>query len=320
MNDEERDRSGDGAGPSQSDDSGPYIRKSHFCFAYITLIFLSFFAGSVAMAQEGKGLSVTFDAGVLRPSNDQANFYRGIPTNLNTVERVLHSEAYGYPMWVELTDMDLITSAISNYNQLQVEEYGNMTYRIAVQLGLGFRYGLSHNWAWHLRFDYAQLEAVGQFLLASGRNNAGMLTNQDAYVACPISGAEKRINIDFSISKSFPLVGYYNLELALGASLNNAKVVANDIMVGNSVYNILDVWNGQSPSAYVQQYDYINQGGIGYGGFGTIGVNLELPSANAVSIYYSLYYTRIALPDYNAFAPQHLFGLRFELGNFSFIG
>ena len=87
MNDEERDRSGDGAGPSQSDDSGPYIRKSHFCFAYITLIFLSFSISSTNGAVRdawARGVSLSLYETIL-PSSTSAVEQRAVEVSMSMI-------------------------------------------------------------------------------------------------------------------------------------------------------------------------------------------------------------------------------------------
>lgn len=294
------------------DDPGPYQRKPlRFILAILALC-----AGLSMQAQEARGLSLSIDAGCLFADNYQANFYQGIPSNLNTIERILHSEQFGYYMWQDLTNQGLISSNIGNYRQLSIEEYGQMRYRLAIQLGMGMRYDFGRDWAWLLRFNYARLTAEGQFLLNSGRNNSVTLTNQDAYVVCPIMGKEKRILIDFGFSKRFALHDGQFLQADLGVSLNNTHVEANDILVAGRQYSILDVWGGQSPDAYTPAYDYLNQGGIGYGGFFTLAYGLRFPDGNSVLLHYTLYYSRTNLPGYTVFNPQNLFGLRFELAKF----
>ena len=262
------------------DDPGPYQR-----LRLILAFFLAFSAGIPMLAQEARGLSLSIDASGLFADNYQANFYRGIPSNLNNIERVMHSEQFGYYMWIDLTDQGLITSNIGNYRQLSIEEYGQMHYQIAMQLGMGLRYDFGRNWAWLLRFDYARLTAIGQFLINSGRNNSVSLTNQEAYVACPIQGKEKRILIDLGLSKRFPISNGHFIQADLGASLNNTKVEANDILVAGRQYSILDVWGGQSPSMGTPAYEYLNQGGIGYGGFFTLAYGLSFADGNSVLLH-----------------------------------
>ena len=316
MNDKDQDRCGDSAGPSANDDAGPHERNKAKAILFALIVVC---VPLSLLAQTARGLSLSINAGTLFADDYHAAFYSGIPTNANTVERLLHSQQYGEQMWTDLASQGLISSSIGNYRQLTVAEYGQMHYRLSMQLGVGFRYDFGRNWAWLVRFDYAKLNAVGQFLLNSGRNNSTTLTNQDAYVACPVVGSEKRIVIDLALSHRFPLNDRAFLQADLGASLNNTKVLANDIQVAGRAYSILDVWRGQSPDYGMQGYDYINQGGMGDGGFFTIGYGLDLGHGNSALLHYTLYYTQTNLQHYALFTPQNLIGLRFELGNFSFL-
>ncbi len=113
-----------------------------------------------------RGLSLTVDFGVMRPGNFHANFYNGNPRNVNTLQRILYSETYGNSIWNNLTTQNLIGSSVANYNQITVAEYGDMYYRMAFQLGMGFRYDYENTgWGWQVKFDYAKLHAQGLVLL-----------------------------------------------------------------------------------------------------------------------------------------------------------
>lgn len=339
MNEKDRDRSGDGAGPSDLD-AGPYLRTSYFARIIILLLLMAvspkgwsettskglfLFHGPstqppslpIVEYQYQKGLSLSLDVGLLVPSNFHANFFRGIETNLNTINRVLHSEAYGHQIWNDLTTLDLITSAITDYRQLNVEEYGEMSYRLAMQIGMGFRYDYGNGWGWLTRFDYAKLTSTGVFLI-NATNNTGVLTNQRQYVKCGIMGTEKRVNIDLGVSRKFKMQNGFDIGVEIGGQVNNTEVISNDIEIANRVYNILDIWNGQSPSMGTYAYDYINQGGIGYGGFATLNFGFTMPNYSTLTLAYTFYYNKINLSGYEAFAPQHLITLRFDFDGFSF--
>jgi len=265
------------------------------------------------------GLSLLVDAGILMPERSIANFYNGNPTNANTLGRILYSESYGPTIWNNLTNAELIGSSIGNYRQIVVAEYGNMYYRTAFRYGIGLRYDLTNpHWAWSLRFDYSKLNATGVVLLESGRTNSSILTNQDRYVSCPIGGIEKRLFIDLGLTYKQPLTDALDLDLTLGANVNNVQVVANDISIAGVTYSILDVWGGETPYAGSQPYEYLNQGGLGYGGFGSLGVTLTLPSSMAATLAYSFCYTFINLEGYEQFSPHHTIALQIAINNFSF--
>jgi len=249
-----------------------------------------------------------------------ANFYNGAPGNANTLMRILHSETYGNQIWNDLTSNDLIASSVANYNQITVAEYGDMYYRMSVQLGFGMRYDLVNpHWAWLAKFDYCNLQATGAVLLNSGHGTA-YLTNRDMYVVCPTVGKEERIYIDLGMIRKFSLRNGIDLEVGAGVNLNNTKVESSDINIGNHSYSILDIWGGQSPSSYIASYEYVNQGGIGYGAFASLSVGYTLPIGTAVSLAYILHYNKVNLIGYEAFAFHHAFGINIALNNFSFFG
>ena len=254
----------------------------------------------------------------MRASDVHANFYNGNPTNDNTIDRVLYSEAYGNTIWNDLVNQGLISpSAIGSYHQLQVVEYGNMHYRPAIQIGLGFRYDYDNQWGWLAHFDYSKLHAVGAFNLSS-TNGTGILSNVGQYVTCAIAGAEERIYIDFGLSKKVRLENGFDLGFEFGASMNNTKVESNDMQIAGATYSILDRWNGESPSIYGYTYEYINQGGVGFGGFGSVNYSLTLPNHSAITAGYTLYYTKINLSKYESMGLQHMLFLRFDMNDFSF--
>lgn len=321
MNDNERDRCGDGAGPVAPDEGGPSRRPWRHSLGFLSFALAFFLMATPLCAQHKdgrRGLSLSVGVGTLLPSQNQANFYSGAPSNENTILRILHSEAYGPGIWSNLTQQDLITSAVGSYDQLQIAEYPDMQYRMAIQLSVGIRYDFDNGLGWLLRFDYAKLNAIGAFLISSN-NGTGILSNMDQYVNCPISGSEKRSTIDFGLGYRFQLPDNQELNFQLGPSMTSVTVLSNDIQVGGPTYSILDLWGGHSPSPYTQPYPYINQGGIGFGGFAGLSWDYLLPNHDAIGVAYTLHYQRIPLDGYEGYAPQHLVTLRFDIANFSFL-
>ena len=324
MDDKDRDRDRDGAGPVAH--SRKYI-KSYSLHTLLLVVF--FFCTTTTNASSPfsvlrspfstlRGLSLTVDFGATKVSDFHANFYNGNPDNANTLARILYSETYGNRIWNTLTEQNLISSSVANYNQITVAEYGDMYYKIAFRLGMGLRYDFDpSNWAWQIRFDYSKLHAAGLVLLNSGHNTA-YLTNQNAYVNCPTSGTEERIFIDLGIIRKFKLHNGLDLELSLGGDINNTKVQNSDILIGGISYSILDVWRGASPSSYTGTYEYINQGGIGYGAYASIALGFTLPVGTAMSLAYNFSYCKTNLEGYSSFAPQHALSLVVALNNFSF--
>lgn len=286
------------------------------------LILTAIMLAASAAADDGKppstGLSFFANAGGFRADDVTANFYNGTPGNANTIDRVLHSNTYGEQIWRSLVNQQLISpTTISNYSQLQVDEYADMSYRISYQIGVGLRYDYPSGFGWLLRFDLTRLTATGAFNLSSD-NGAGIL-GSDRYIRCGILGREDRISIDLALSKTVPLNDALSLELNLGASLVNTKVKDNLMEIGGGSYSILDVWDGHSPDYGVGSYEYINQGGIGYGVFISALVGYSVPGIGSIKAGYTCYQARTVLKGYTAWGWQHMLGIRFEMNNFSFI-
>lgn len=320
MNDKERDRSGDGAGPVANEVKIIYKTPFRSTMMLTVFLFLSFIPvfGNNGSYSRLRGLSLTVDVGVMRPDNYHANFYNGNPRNVNTLNRILYSETYGNSIWNNLTNQNLIGSSVGSYNQITVAEYGDMYYKLAFQLGMGFRYDLENPyWAWQIGFDYAKLHAQGLVLLNSGHNTT-FLTNQNAYVNCPTLGVEERIYINLGVIRKFRFNDFFDFEFSLGGNVNNTKVESSDISIGGITYSILDVWGGQSPSSYVMPYEYVNQGGIGYGGYVKVALGFTLPIGTAMNLSYAFHYNKVVLEGYQSFAPHHIVSLNVALNNFSF--
>lgn len=273
-----------------------------------------------ADAQPLSGLYLSVDAGLLVPNAKQAQFYNGDPrTTGNSIDRVLHSELYGQEIWTSLVDQGLISpSAIGSYRQLQVVEYpANMYYKLTYQLGVGIRYMYPSQWGWLIRFDYSQLTAAGQFNLSSD-NGAGIL-GSNRYITSDIFGVEKRTLIDFGILRRAHLTSSLDLELGIGFDLNSTKVQKAGMRIAGHTYSILDVW-GQSPYPGISAYEYINEGLLGIGGFGTIALSY-LCNVGSIDLGYTAYYMQTKFAAYNeadAYALQHNIFIRFNMNNFRF--
>ncbi|MDY5969737.1 MAG: hypothetical protein SPJ13_06990 [Bacteroidales bacterium] len=316
--DQERERSGGSNETAASDDgAGPKSDSRLRSAALLIVVVLSFpyiiHAQRMGLnAPYPDGLSVSLSGGAMWPSNATANFYNGSEDNVNTIYRVLHSSAYGPQIWNELTSLNLISAGVDNYTQLQVAEYGKMRYRTAVQLQLGLRYDYPrNNWGWLLNFDYARLSARGVFLI-DATNGTGALSNMNRYVTCPISGEEERISIDLGVAKRFRMRSGFDIGVEGGICANNTRVANNDMQIAGRNYNILDLWGGSEPTPYSQEYEYLNQGGIGYGVFGSITYGMTLPGLSSLSVGYSAHYSKIILERYETFAYQQLLYIRLD--------
>ncbi len=292
---------------------------------HIAVVLTALLLATSAAADDGKppssrytGLSVFADAGAYWGDKATANFYSGIPENANTILRVLHSNSYGTQIWNNLTEQGLISSAVGSYDQLQVVEYPDMHYRTSYQFGMGIKYDYRSGFGWLLRFDLAQLTAIGAFNL-SATGGTGIL-GTDQYVRCGIMGEERRINIDFALTRGVKLSDVLDLELDLGGCMVNTKVQENLMEIGGTNYSILDIWDGQSPDYGVSPYEYINQGGIGFGVFVSALLGYNISGVGSIRAGYTCYHSKTVLKGYTAMGWHHMLGVRFEINNFNVFG
>jgi hypothetical protein len=268
--------------------------------------------------QRNTGLGVFVNANGYWSSDNTANFYSGRETALGkrdgNIYRILGSNSYGHEIWQDLRTNRLISDAIGSERDITVAEWANMYYRLSYQLGVGIRYDYASGFGWLLRFDLAKLRAQGQWNI-DATNGTGQL-GYDRYVPCGITGTEDRINIDFAITHSIALTNAVDLELDLGASLINTKVKENEIIVNGHTYSILDRWGGRTPDMGVGSYEYINQGGVGYGFFASLLVGYQVPGIGALKFGYTCAQNRIVLEGYTAWGWHHSLGIRIEINNF----
>lgn len=288
----------------------------HITAVLAAVVMLMGIAGRATAQPEGQ--KVTVGVGVLRPDDRHANFYNGSPQNENTVVRILNSEQYGPTIWNRLTEQGLISDAVSSYELLQVDEYGNMHYRLSVLLGVGLRYDWTNGMGWLARFDYAKLTAVGAFNL-NANNNTGTLSNERRYVQCGISGVEKRINMDLGLCCRLAQKGVSSYSANVGLNVNNCKVERNDMEIAGDTYDIRDIWNGGQPFVGSTAYEYINQGGLGLGAFAGLEWHCQVTETSALSLGCTVHYTKIALNGYESYGLQPQLALRFDIGDFSFL-
>mgnify|MGYP006872972543 CR=1 FL=1 len=287
------------------------------CLVLLTAIMLA----ASAAADDGKppssrytGLSLFADAGAYWGDRNTADFYSGRPEGANTILRVLHSNTYGTQIWNHLTEQQLISSAVGSYSQLTVDEYPSMYYRTSFAYGLGLRYDYSSGVGWLLRFDLARLNAIGAFNLSTD-NHTGILSDNARYIRCGMVGREDRINIDFAITANAAINDAWDIELDLGGGLNNTKVRENMMEIAGATYSILDIWDGQSPDYGVGQYEYVNQGGLGWNLFVSVLAGYRMTGVGAVRVGYTIYRTHTVLKGYTANGWNHMLGIRLEINN-----
>lgn len=297
---------------------------------HATLILAALLFAASATAEDGccgvgeddqppsTGLSVFVNAAGYVAAANAAEFYSGRDDNPNKINNILHSNSYGAAIWDRLISAGRISpSAVGRYDQLTVVEFPpKMDYRLAYQIGIGVRYDYTSGFGWLLRFDMAKLVAEGGFNLSTG----GIpLLGTDQYITCGIFGKESRYNIDLAIAKTVPLSDLLDIEMNLGASMVNVKVEENAMEIIGSTYSILDRSDGRVPDVSTMEYEYQNQGRIGYGFFATAAMGYRVSGIGALKLYYTCRQDRITFTDRKEWGWQHAFGIRIEMNNFSFL-
>lgn len=289
---------------------------------HAAIILATLLLATSAAADDGEppstGLSVFVNAAGYSAAANAAAFYGGYDTNPNKIYNILHSDLYGRSIWDHLVDAGYLSpSAVGQYDQFTVVEFPpRMEYRLSYQIGLGIRYDYASGFGWLLRFDMAKLQAVGGFNLSTG----GIpLLGADQYITCGIFGKENRYNIDLAIAKTVSLSEMLDIELDLGASLLNVKVEENAMEIAGATYSILDRTDGRPPDFGTAEYEYQNQGRIGYGLFATVATGYRVHGIGAMKLYYTCRHDRIAFIDRKVWGWQHAFGIRIEMNNFSFL-
>ena len=183
---------------------------------------------------------------------------------------------------------------------------------------MGLRYDYASGFGWLLRFDMWRLEAIGAFNLSSA-NGTGILSGNRQYIRCGMLGQEDRICIDLALTRTVDLGGGLCLEVDLGATINNSKVKDNLMEINGSTYSILDIWNGSTPDVGAGSYEYVNQGGIGFGVFMSGYLGYRIAGVGAIKAGYSCHHSQANLKGYNAWGWHHCLNIRFEINNFSFL-
>ena len=304
------------ASPAPADDGKPPSRRSTTVVSPASLS--SVVSPTSLSSAPYTGLSFTAGAAATWADKATAGFYSGRPENPNNINLVLHSDTYGNQIWSNLVQQGLLSpSAVGSHNQLTVSEYPTMYYRTSLCYGVGIRYDYRSGFGWLLRFDISRLHAIGAFNLSTSNGTALPGTRQ--YIRCGMLGQEDRVNIELALTRTIPLGEALCLEVDLGGTLTNTKVKENLMEIGGQQYSILDRWGGHSPDYTTQGYEYINQGGVGYGVFATLAIGWRVQAIGAIKAAYSCAQSHTVLEGYTSWGWLHTLGIIVEVNNFSFL-
>lgn len=221
-----------------------------------------------------------------------ANYYNG--SGGHSLERAIVSNNYVYNRIRQDIGYDFEIHGLP----------GKMSYKPAIMLGF---FGALHFNAYAAimaGFNYARLKAEDQFTLEIERV---VFIEGDNIELYPIYGAEERL--DLQLSFQYTLISknsYLHPFIETGISITDTKVKENRVRIRSNVYSIL---NPESQFFLIRDY------GIGFGGFATAGLKVDVNESVAIWLGYSANYSRINLGNNQKFLLQHSVFLRFSLAN-----
>ena len=243
-----------------------------------------------------------------------ANFYNGVPTNVNTVNYVMSNKYWYQDIKRALGSADTVIvyppSSYSNSYPM------NMHYTAGFAGGLFLRYNIDHKSGIFLQADYAMLKTT-DVLLVEVDPKSYITTPDLRYL--PITGKEGRVLIDLGYQRSFPLESKIYFYLQAAATMCYTQVIKSYFHVGDVDYSIINVYGPGSPG-YVpggsSQTININQNTFGFGGMIGAGVGIPLNDNFGIEPGGFMHYYPTNLTHYEDFKPS--FGLILRiLMNFS---
>jgi hypothetical protein len=219
-----------------------------------------------------------------------ANYYNG--SGENSVERAIITNSFNYNRIRQDIGYDFELHGLP----LQ------MSYKPAVMLGFFGTLNLNPKAGFLAEFNYAKLKAQDQFTLKIERV---VFIEGDNIELYNIYGTEERLDLRFSFQYTFlSRKSYLHPFVETGLSITDTKVKENRVRVRSQTYAI------RNPvSTFYQLRDY----GIGFGGFGTIGLKMDVNENFALWAGYSANYIRINLGENENYLLQHTIFLRFSL-------
>jgi hypothetical protein len=226
-----------------------------------------------------------------------ANYYSGIPTNLNTVKYVMDN-----PTWNREIKQLL---GVSETDIVLIDGYPlNMHYNVAFSGGLFMRVNFDRKNGIFLQANYAMLRA----------GDVVTLEVPNTYLSFPdlrfeqVIGREGRVLIDLGYQRSFPLKSRINLFIQAAATMCYTQMLENVFVVEGRKYNMVNIYGDQ---VYVpntnQQTLYINQNAFGFGGFLGVGAGIPLTDMFGIEPGFYMHYYPANLERYPDFKPS--FGL-----------
>lgn len=232
-----------------------------------------------------------------------ANFYNGVPGNINNVQFVM-SNTYWY---------QAIKLALNAADTVVVQGYPtNMHYQVALTGGVFLRFNFNRKNGIFLQADYTQLKA---------ENVVTMEVDPKTYLTfpdirqIPIAGREERAMLDLGYQRSFLMKSRIYFFVNGGVIMCYTHVKKSVLVVEGQEYNLINVYGNQAyvPNSNVQEFS-TTQYGIGFGGLIGGGVGLPITDMFELEPGVSMQYYPVNLQGYPDYKPSFSIFLRILLG------
>jgi len=219
-----------------------------------------------------------------------ANYYNG--SGEHSLERAIITNSFNYNRIRQEIGYDFQIHGLPS----------QMSYKPAMMLGFFGAMNFNPRAGIMAEFNYARLKAEDRFTLEIERV---VFIEGDNIELYPIYGTEERLDLRFSFQYTFlSKSSYLHPFLETGVSITDTKVKENRVRVRSNTIAI------QNPvSSFYQIRDY----GIGFGGFATAGLKMDVNETFALWLGYSANYSQINLGENDKFLLQHTLFLRFSL-------
>ena len=221
----------------------------------------------------GVNLKIGVNVGGYFANDTSAMLYNGYYTN------------YGIPY---IFSSPNYTNQLKNYFKYAYSLYSlpqNIKYRPAMNIGIHLALENKGN-AVYMDVNFAQLEIQDEFTVAVDDPNNN--TPGPTYVAVPIFGHEKRLNVNLGYRSQFYEQDKLGVYWPIFANMNSVQMIDNYIVIGSSKIPI---------SHNVAGKRNVKPNGIGFGGGTGIGATYKINDNFTFDLSYNLIYTKTHYDD-----------------------
>lgn len=186
---------------------------------------------------------------------------------------------------------------------------GNMRYSPAICVGITSKYSVDRDNAILLNVNAAKLTATGNFKIKTTPSNTGSSTNitDDSNKLFPIIGEEQRLQLQIGLQHIFGEDKKYSALIEGGLHATLAKFSKNYVQINNLTIDLMEYYNNVFNTANPIRMPI----GIGFGAFGSVGLNANLNPKTIVQLIYSPILVRINMGDNKQFKLQNAIAIRF---------